>query len=143
MGTSRALDPRTGRWVLDCDNCGAIGGVRRVKCPHGWCPASQLCAKCRPLGRLGHDGCAEAHAEFLATEAAIAAEPERHAKAAWGHWHTGTDDVLVVTHAGTWVLVPDADYGGYGHTLADTARPWTPESGVELPPGESKRVVLT
>ncbi len=43
MGYS--YDARTGR--LCCDSCGIDGGVRRVRCPFGWCPADALCAECR------------------------------------------------------------------------------------------------
>ena len=36
-----------GRWVLACDGCGSIGGVRKVKCPYNYCPATALCKTCR------------------------------------------------------------------------------------------------
>lgn len=88
MGTSTALNYKTGRWVLDCGNCGAIGGVRKRPCPAGWCPPVQLCAACnkdiRSSGRWAnwHAECAAHSAEYRAVEAAKNAEPHRWARAA-------------------------------------------------------------
>ena len=33
--------------ALCCDSCGTSGGVRKIKCPHGWCPSRAMCAACR------------------------------------------------------------------------------------------------
>ena len=32
---------------LCCDVCGNPGGVRKHRCPFGWCPAIALCPKCK------------------------------------------------------------------------------------------------
>lgn len=71
MGYSYGMNPVTGRMMLACDNCSAIGGVRRVKCPAGWCPSAALCAKCRPLGLVDHSTCAASHADYLVSELAL------------------------------------------------------------------------
>lgn len=33
--------------LLCCDVCGGSGGVRKHKCPFGYCPAVALCQKCK------------------------------------------------------------------------------------------------
>lgn len=33
--------------LLCCDVCGDYGGVRKHRCPFGWCPKIALCQKCR------------------------------------------------------------------------------------------------
>lgn len=33
--------------LLCCDVCGDSGGVRKHRCPFGWCPAVALCQKCK------------------------------------------------------------------------------------------------
>lgn len=64
---------------LVCENCGAVGGVRKVPCPAGYCQADALCAPCRKDPevkaklRVAHGGCAEAHARFRAEQEAVAA----------------------------------------------------------------------
>lgn len=35
------------RGRLCCDHCGESGGVRKIKCPFGWCPPAALCPDCR------------------------------------------------------------------------------------------------
>ena len=35
---------RGGRRLLCCDVCGHAGGVRRVSCRYGYCPATAMCA---------------------------------------------------------------------------------------------------
>lgn len=76
MGYS--YDSRTGQLV--CDSCGTHGGVRRVKCKYGYCPANALCAACRKNPTIKaqvrehcETNCKPAAAEFAAREAAIAA----------------------------------------------------------------------
>lgn len=32
---------------LCCDYCGKPGGVRKIRCPFGWCPATAMCAECK------------------------------------------------------------------------------------------------
>lgn len=36
-----------GRGRLCCDNCGESGGVRKARCPFGWCSPAALCPDCR------------------------------------------------------------------------------------------------
>lgn len=36
-----------GARLLVCDNCDAHGGVCKVACKYGYCPANALCAACR------------------------------------------------------------------------------------------------
>lgn len=50
MGMSKGYNYRTGRWSLDCDNCGTLG-ANRIKCPARWCSALQLCANCAKVSR--------------------------------------------------------------------------------------------
>ena len=45
MGTTKGYNYATGRWSLDCDNCGTLG-ASRVRCPIRWCSTVQLCASC-------------------------------------------------------------------------------------------------
>lgn len=42
MGYSYTMDGK-----LCCDHCGAAGGIRKIPCPVGYCPASALCKDCR------------------------------------------------------------------------------------------------
>jgi len=60
---------QTGR--LCCDNCGRSGGVRKIRCPFGWCPAPAYCPECRQLMREyltkeyhRKNGCEEQSMEF-------------------------------------------------------------------------------
>jgi len=139
MGTSTALNYKTGRWVLDCGQCGAIGGVRKRSCPSNYCPPVQMCATCYKDARMSgkwaewHGNCATSSAEYHAREAIKNAEPERWARAAWGMWHTGTTDVLVKTRAGNFVLVPHGNYEANAPLDTQGAMPWHPSSGVTLP----------
>ena len=59
----------TSSGLLCCDNCGASGGVRKRRCPFGYCPSAALCADCNrryPQIRALHraSGCEKAHLEF-------------------------------------------------------------------------------
>lgn len=59
-----------------CDFCSrAPGGVRKVRCPFGYCPSVAACADCRKsrkdkLGRAFHvgAGCDQKHAAYVAQE---------------------------------------------------------------------------
>ena len=55
---------------LCCDNCGTSGGVRKVPCPHGWCPSTALCKDCRtklkPTMHTWHINCAANSAKATA-----------------------------------------------------------------------------
>lgn len=61
---------------LCCDGCGVAGGVRKRKCPHGYCPSSALCAGClkavKASGKwkLAHSTCEAGHAAYVAKEKA-------------------------------------------------------------------------
>ena len=33
--------------LLCCDSCGNAGGVRKARCPFGYCPPPALCVECR------------------------------------------------------------------------------------------------
>lgn len=46
---------------LCCDHCGKVGGVRKVKCPFGYCPASALCPSCRKSPEVKKKNDKEAH----------------------------------------------------------------------------------
>jgi len=46
MGYVYEKDIKTGRSILCCDNCGKSGGVKKFKCPFGWCQARALCPEC-------------------------------------------------------------------------------------------------
>lgn len=139
MGTSQAYDYKTGRWVLDCANCGKVGGVRKRKCPSNWCPPTQLCQPCftevKKEGRWTdwHENCAEHSANYKAEQEVKNSEPEQYARTAWGTWHTGTSDVLVKTLNDTYVLVPKEAYDPDGRLCEQGARAWTVSSGVSLP----------
>lgn len=82
MGYS--FESRGGRSLLCCDSCGTAGGVRKVPCPAGYCPAVALCAGCRkdPVKKarlaamhVENDckGASERFAAKLAAEAAVLA----------------------------------------------------------------------
>ena len=62
-----------GRHVLCCDICGDHGGVRRVRCPYGYCQATAACPKCRKehkteFSKARHADCKVRSAEFHARE---------------------------------------------------------------------------
>jgi hypothetical protein len=57
---------------LVCDCCGTVGGVRKVRCPFGYCPPTAACPECRRKhsaklsGKEAHRkvGCERLHLEF-------------------------------------------------------------------------------
>lgn len=62
-----------GRELLDCDVCGNSGGVRKIRCPFGYCQAIAICPKCRAehpeyVSKAGHkeQGCERRHEAFMA-----------------------------------------------------------------------------
>lgn len=72
MGYS--FDRATGQ--LCCDACGDHGGVRKRKCPFGYCPADALCAACAKkhadkISKAAHRarGCESGHQEYEANRA--------------------------------------------------------------------------
>jgi hypothetical protein len=76
MGYSYSIDPRTRYKALDCDVCGRPGGVRKVPCPFGYCPAIAICPACRSkhpeyTSKASHQkqGCEKRHLEFQRREA--------------------------------------------------------------------------
>lgn len=133
MGTSQAFNAATGRWALDCGQCGRVGEVRKRPCPAGYCPSSQLCGPCYAAARASgqwadwHRDCAAGHAAYTAAEAAKNAEPHRWASAAWGDWHSQVRAgmVAVKTRAGTWMEMPKGDYHP-GEPLPASAAPIAP-----------------
>lgn len=110
MGHIYAINPRTGRQVLCCDACGSFP-ARKYPCPHNYCPATALCPSCRSkYGTGDHSTCKEKHAAYVAEIAEREANPAAYVASAFGSWCTGTDDVLVCTHADTYYLVPKDYY---------------------------------
>lgn len=47
---------------LCCDACGAVGGVRKRRCPYGWCSAPAICRSCWQNGE--REKCKSYHAEL-------------------------------------------------------------------------------
>lgn len=139
MGTSQAYNYKTGRWAMDCGQCGTVGAVRKRRCPSNYCPPVQMCSDCYAKARMSgewatwHDTCAAKSAEYHAEQAAKDAEPTRWARTAWGGWYTKTADVLVMTRAGNYVLVPKDNYEPSTPLDLQGARPWHPSSGIILP----------
>ena len=103
---------------LCCDSCGQAGGVRRRRCPVGYCPSDALCATCYATFRSSggwasaHAECPRRSAEYHAELAARAAAPEQWARTAWGDWaaNVPTGMVKVVTYANTVVFIPKGEY---------------------------------
>ena len=60
---------------LCCDTCNAVGGVRKIKCPFGYCPALAMCPTCRKdkanlMSEAHHkeNGCEVGHARSIIRE---------------------------------------------------------------------------
>lgn len=72
MGYCTRVDRTTGRESLVCDGCGRAGGVRRRRCPFGYCCSPALCRECHLRLKHGRKathrkwGCDVKHAEFVA-----------------------------------------------------------------------------
>ena len=64
----------TGHKALCCDICGKAGGVRKIKCPFGYCQAVATCSDCKKTKaeelRQHHitNRCEELHNKFQAEE---------------------------------------------------------------------------
>ena len=121
MGTIYGLKPRTGRWALDCGECGKSEGTTRKRhCPEDWCSFAQLCPECfRKIKTDGrwhewHKDCKAQQDAYRAAEAAKDAEGYAWARSAWGDWDPDTPEgmVRVLTRAGTTVYVRKEDYQG-------------------------------
>ena len=55
---------------LCCDFCGKSGGVRRKKCPHGWCQPVAICPVCRKdKEKMAKESAAHGDCERLSNEA--------------------------------------------------------------------------
>jgi hypothetical protein len=61
---------------LCCDVCGKVGGVRKVRCPFGYCQAVAICPACKKehpeyVSKEGHRkmGCDVKHDEFMREQA--------------------------------------------------------------------------
>lgn len=64
--------------MLVCDGCGKHGGVRKVRCPFGYCPPPALCQDCRTKHRAeftkaSHAECAREVEAMRRAEAETAA----------------------------------------------------------------------
>ncbi len=63
---------------LCCDLCGRSGGVRKHRCPHGYCPSLALCNDCKKLAvkdgrwKAAHVNCKASHEAFAARENKVA-----------------------------------------------------------------------
>lgn len=74
MGYCTRVDRRTGRELLVCDRCGQTGGVRRRRCPFGYCYPPAFCRECHLREKWGHKathrkhGCEEKHLAFAAKQ---------------------------------------------------------------------------
>lgn len=75
MGYSYSMEGR-----LCCDACPAERGVRKRKCPYGYCPAPAVCKACWESGERERSaryhkeaGCKESHEAYQAKEAACQA----------------------------------------------------------------------
>lgn len=69
MGYTYEKNYETGRWLLCCDICGKAGGVRKHRCPYGYCPSLALCSSCAKTHKpqpKNHQRCKIAAAEFQA-----------------------------------------------------------------------------
>lgn len=66
------------RGLLCCDACGQSGGVRKHKCPFGWCPRIALCPRCKSehpeyltkAYHREHGSCEENHLRYEREQAA-------------------------------------------------------------------------
>jgi hypothetical protein len=63
---------------LVCDICSAVGGVRKIKCPSGYCQAVAQCPECRKTKRLKREH-PDYHQYCAARSAAYKAEQEYRA----------------------------------------------------------------
>jgi len=63
--------------LLCCDICGRHGGVRKIRCPFGWCGPCAACPDCRKdpdkkkyfsAAHHRESGCEREHARFAASE---------------------------------------------------------------------------
>jgi hypothetical protein len=57
---------------LACDRCGRVGGTKRQKCPHNYCPSVALCPGCKGENphinsEENHAVCKMLHAKMVAT----------------------------------------------------------------------------
>lgn len=79
MGYCTRVNPGTGREQFVCDSCGRPGGVRRRRCPFGYCPPPAFCNGCHKTHAWGRKathqarGCDVKHAEFVADRERAAA----------------------------------------------------------------------
>ena len=81
MGYCYTMDDK-----LCCDGCSSSSGVRKRKCPHGWCPPPAWCPDCwkkakdTGIWKKGHVGCKE-QADKFANE-----RHEEQELLEMGHW---------------------------------------------------------
>lgn len=103
----------TGRWILACDGCGAIGDTRKRACKYKvtsergqtlpWCPAPALCGACFRVaggtagihGETCREGAAMAQAEYDRKAARLAAG-DKAVFVGYGDWHAQVAAGMVV-----------------------------------------------
>ena len=103
----------SGRWILACDKCGTVGGVRKRTCRYRvsdeggqtlpWCPAPALCSACfRVLGgtagihgEVCRNGAALAQADYDRKAARLAAG-DKLVRVGYGSWHADVPDGSVL-----------------------------------------------
>ena len=131
MGISKGFNYKTGRWSLDCDNCGTLG-ASRIKCPARWCSALQLCANCAKTSqwrsKKTHAECFENTAQAERERIAFLAENADKwvVVSAWGDWAEWVPSKMVGVCAyrggnpagrigePAYFLVPQAEYAEQG-----------------------------
>ena len=143
----------SGRMALACDNCGAVGGVRKRTCPHmvhyvdmadlPYCQPPAYCGPCwqKAGGNRIHDTCKAGAAKSNERESEHGrrlAAGELEVLTAWGDWHPAVPPGQVGVRFGglgartghgpiEFRLIPKADYDHRTkHYLGDfpVATPW-------------------
>lgn len=127
MGYAYGRNAATGRYMLSCDGCGTMGGVKKRKCPVNYDPAPALCQAC--LVKEGgikkiHAGCREKSATYHAKREAFrnAHINDYVTLAAWG----GSQDVVIEERAGMTFHVLEGQvlvFAGLGGRLSNYQYP--------------------
>ena len=92
---------------LACDACDTDEGVKKRRCPFGYCPADALCAACwtknqDKLNKAAHraNGCERRHREYLAKQAHEAALLMTGHEIRWSALGDGNGSVHVLFRCG-------------------------------------------
>lgn len=146
MGYCTRVNPGTGREQFVCDACGRAGGVRRRRCPFGYCYPPAFCDDCHKAHAWGRKathrerGCDVRHAEFVADRERAAASiaagvPVRcSALAAGTPEEPGRVHVLFQTTGGTvGRYMPKAVYDAHPLGVTVTLADYEATHGGELP----------